>query len=202
VNKIAASSVAVLAAFALAGCFSLFPKADPAQLYRIGTSVEASAGAAGTVPLALAPLDFNEAAAGDRILTATGGEVAYIAASRWASPAKTMFHDALEQAFERNARVVTLVTRREVRASTLMLDVDVNAFEARYESGQGAAPTAVVSMDVRLVRYPERTVVGRRVIEAKRPAAENRVGAIVSAFDAATNDALVQLVQWTDQTAG
>ena len=197
-----ASSVAALAALALGGCFSLFPKADPVQLYRFGTSVEASAGVSGTTPIALSRVDFSQAAAGDRILTATGGEVAYIAAARWASPAETMFNEALEQAFERNARVVTLVTRREMRSSTLMLDVDVNAFEARYEAGQGAAPTAVVSIDARLIRYPERNVVGHRVIEVKRPASENRVGAIVSALDAATNDALVQLVQWTDQNAG
>ena len=199
-KKIAAGVLAVTAV-ALAGCFSLFPKADPAQLYRFGTSIEASTGAAGTTPVALTPVEFSRAAMGDRILTVTGSEVAYIAASRWAAPAESMFREALEAAFLRNARVVSLVERRESRAAALTLDVDVTAFEARYENGRAAAPTAVVSLNARLIRSNDRTLVAQRTIEARRPAGDNRVSLIVQAIDAATDEALVQLVQWTDQNA-
>lgn len=195
------STLAVVASFALAGCFSLFPKSDPAQLYRFGSSIEASAGAAGQTPLALSRVDFTDAASGDRIMTVTGSEVAYVAGARWASPAQTMFGEAVEQAFERNARVVNLVGRREMGSTTLMLDLDVNAFEVRYENGRGAAPTAVVALDARIIRYPDRTVVSQRSFDVRRPAAENRMSAIVAALDAANNDALVQVVQWADANA-
>lgn len=199
-KKIAAGVLA-LTAVGLAGCFSIFPKAEPAQLYRFGTSIEASAGTAGTVPLAMTPVEFSRAAMGDRILTVTGSEVAYIAASRWAAPAEAMFRESLDQAFLRNARVVNLVERRESRAAALMLDVDVTAFEARYENGREAAPTAVVAINARLIKLPERTSVAQKTIEARRPASGNRVSLIVEALDGANNDALIQLVQWADQNA-
>lgn len=196
-------TAAAVAALALGGCVSLFPKAEPSQLYRFGMSgagqpVERQAGAIG---IGLAPVEFAEAASGDRLLTVSGNEVAYIAAARWATPAQVMFGEALNQAFERNARNVSLVSRREMRANSVLLDVDVNSFEARYENGREGAPTVVVNIDARLIRYPERTVIEQKVIEVRRPASDNRVSAIVAALDAATNDALGQLVTWTDATA-
>ncbi len=199
--RLIAPTLAAVAALALSGCVSVFPKSEPAQLYRFGSSIEASAGVSGSVPMTLARLDFTQAAAGDRIMTVTGSEVAYIAAARWAAPASVMFHEALEQSFERRARVVDLVSRRERRGADLMLDVDVNAFEARYENGREAAPTAVVSLDARIIRLPERTVIGQRSIDVRRPAGENRMGAIVAALDGATGEALGELVQWADANA-
>lgn len=197
-------SLAAVASVALAGCVSLFPKTEPAQLYRFGGTAAAQPGpgaTAGQTVIALAPIDFADAASGDRLMTSTGPEVAYIAGARWAAPAKTMFTEALEQAFERDARVVSLAGRRSMGGVDLMLDVDVNAFEARYENGREAAPVAVISMDVRVIRLKERTVVSHRIIEVRQPASENRMGSIVTAMDAATTQALSQLVEWTDANA-
>jgi cholesterol transport system auxiliary component len=202
VSPIAKTLAAGLAALSLTGCVSLFPKSEPAQLYRFGaTMTAAQPGQPGPVPLLISPPDFNASAAGDRILTVTGTEVAYIAAARWANPAKVLFTESLEQAFERNARVVAPIERREMRTAAVMLEVDVNAFEARYLSGQGAAPTAVVSLDARLVKLPERTVIAQRSFEASQAASENRVSAIVQALDSANGQVLDQLVQWADASA-
>lgn len=197
-------ALAAVASVALAGCVSLFPKAEPAQLYRFGGDHASQPGAGASsaqVGLALSPIDFYTAAAGDRIMTVTGSEVAYIAGARWAVSAKVLFSDALDQAFERDARVVSLINRREMRTSNLLLDVDVNAFEARYENGREAPPTAVVAIDVRIIKFPERTVVAHRVIEVRQPASENRQSAIVAALDTATTGALKQLVEWADANA-
>lgn len=197
-------ALAAVAALALAGCVSLFPKTEPSQLYRFGAGHASQPGpgaASGQVSVALSPIDFYTAAAGDRIMTVTGAEVAYIAGARWAVSAKVLFSDALDQAFERDARVVSLIDRREMRTANRMLDVDVNAFEARYENGRDAPPTAVVAIDVRIVKFPERTVVAHRVIEVRQPASENRQSAIVAALDTATAGALAQLVEWTDANA-
>ncbi|HYE42514.1 MAG TPA: ABC-type transport auxiliary lipoprotein family protein [Caulobacteraceae bacterium] len=196
-------TAAAVAAIALGGCVSLFPKSEPSQLYRFGASPpgEPAGPGANAAPIGLVPLEFVEAAGSDRILTVTGNEVAYVAGARWATPAKIMFGEAMTRAFERSARNVSLVGRRELRSTSVLLDVDVNSFEARYENGREAAPTVVVSLDARLVRFPERTVLDHKVIEVRRPAGENRMSAIVAAIDAATNDALGQLVAWTDATA-
>lgn len=195
---------ASVAALVLSGCISLLPKADPVQLYRFGRTPAplTDAPPANRTPLALNPVEFPQASRGDRLLTVTGTQVAYVAESRWAAPAEVLFSEALERAFEERARSVRLTGRRELEPSRLMLDVDVRTFEARYEGGAGAAPTAVVSLRARVLRMPERTPVGEQLIEVRRPAAENRVGAIVAAFDAVTDEALTRLVGWADQTAG
>lgn len=196
-------AAAAVAALALGGCVSLFPKQEPSQLYRFGASIPAqdAPGRTPRVGIGLAPLEFAEASSGDRLLTVSGNEVAYIAAARWATPAELMFGEALTSAFERRAQNVSLVSRREMRSNSLLLDVDVNSFESRYENGREAAPVVVVALDARLIRYPERTVLDQTVIEVRRPAADNRVSAIVAATDAATADALSQLVAWTDATS-
>lgn len=197
-----AAGLAAVAAVALTGCVSLFPKSEPAQLYRFGpTGVTAGVAGPGTVPLGLAMIDFSAAASGDRILTVTGSEVAYIAGARWATPARTMFAENLRQSFGRGARVVSLIDRSEMRSTNLLLHVDVSAFEVRYENGRGAAPVAVVSFDAKIVRYPDRSVVAQRTFEARQPASDNRVGAIVQALDAANGQAVGELVSWSDASA-
>lgn len=202
--RLTALALTAAASLGLAGCVSLFPESEPAQLYRFSGAAAAQPGPgamSGQTPIAIAPLQFTAAASGDRIMTVTGSEVAYIAAARWASPASTQFSEALEQAFERQARTVTLMGHRGGRSARLVLDVDVNAFEARYENGREAAPTVVVSLDARLLQIRERNVVAHRVIEVRQPAGENRVSAIVQAMEAATGQALGQLVEWTDANA-
>jgi len=202
--RLTALALTAAASLALAGCVSLFPKSEPAQLYRFGGIAAAQPGPgamSGQVGISVTPVDFVAAAAGDRIMTTTGPEVAYIAGGRWAAPALTLFTESMEQAFERDARVVSIQGRRGAGGVQLLLDVDVNSFEARYENGREAAPTAVVSMDAKLIRIADRSVVAHRVIEVRQPASENRMGAIVQALDTANSQALGQLVEWTDANA-
>jgi cholesterol transport system auxiliary component len=43
--------------------------------------------------------------------------------------------------------------------------------------------------------------VAERVFSVEQPASENRVSAIVDAFDVATRDLNTQVIAWTDQNA-
>src|SRR5690242_16860750 len=86
----------------LSGCISLFPKTDPVALYRFEGAQQAVAprpGAAAAFALARVPTVFPRAAAGDRILTVTGSQVAYIAGARWVSPASALFDESVDRAF-------------------------------------------------------------------------------------------------------
>jgi cholesterol transport system auxiliary component len=194
----AAASAAL--AVALTGCISLFPKQDPAQMYRLGAAAPAAAGAVAHEGEVLrGPITFERAAAGDRILTVNGTEAAYIAASRWVTPAQAMFQESMERAFAGTAGAPRLSSIGQGVAANALLAVDVEAFEARYEQGMEAAPTVVVRVRARLSGVRERRLLGEQVFEVRRPAAENRVSAIVAAFDAATAEALGGLVAWTAQ---
>ncbi|MDO1560068.1 ABC-type transport auxiliary lipoprotein family protein [Brevundimonas sp. 2R-24] len=185
------------AALALPGCISLFGKTDPAQLYSFtGAEDEAAAAVpAGAPAIQLGQVSFNRAAASDRILTTSGRQAAYIAASRWVSPAEVQFMQGLKRAFAEQGGV-RLVDRQELVASTLTLTVDVPVFETRYLAGDEAAPTVVVETRGRLLRFPERAIIGEDTFRAEVRASDNRVTAIAEAYAQAVDQVQGRMAAW------
>jgi cholesterol transport system auxiliary component len=193
-------AVAALAALSLSGC-ALLSSPDPVQLYRFGEPSGAVATpVAEPVQVKLRALEMPQASQGDRLLSLTGSEAAYVAGARWVSPAIMLYSDALEASFASQARTVRLIGRRELTQTTRLLDVDVRRFETRYDYA-GGTPTVVITARARLLRFPERTVVAEQTFSVSQPAGENRVSAIVEAYDLATRDLNTQIVTWTDANA-
>jgi cholesterol transport system auxiliary component len=192
-------TVAALAV-GLSGCISLFPKAKPASLYRFGEAeVSVPKGPPGAMFGVLkTPSAFTRAAAGDRILTSTNGEVAYIADARWVSPAFVLFEEATARAFENDPGRARLIGRGEVAKAEMMLRLEVRTFEADYVNGPKAAPEVVVRVRGVLTRSQDRALVGDQIFEARIKAADNRVGAIVPAFDQAVAKVLGDVVAWVN----
>lgn len=193
-------ALAAIAAVSLSGC-ALLSSPDPVQLYRFGDAAgPVATPVASPVQVKLRALEMPQASQGDRLLGVTGSEAAYIAGARWVSPALMLYSDALETSFGSQARTVRLIGRRELTPTTRLLDVDVRAFETRYDYA-GAAPAVVITVRARLLRFPERTVVSEQTFTVSQPAGENRVSAIVEAYDLATRDVNTQIVAWTDANA-
>lgn len=195
-------AAAVAAVAVLGGC-SLLSTPDPVQLYRFGnlpSGVSEHEAPASTVQVAMRRPEFAQAVREDRILGVTGTEAAYIKGARWVSSADILFSDSLESAFAAQATRVRLVGPRELTRASQALDIDVRTFEARY-AAPGATPVVTIIARVRLLNAQERSVTAERVFTVEQPATENRVSAIVSAFDEATRDLNSQIVAWTDQNA-
>jgi cholesterol transport system auxiliary component len=197
----ARATLCILLALGLSACVTVFPKAPPSQLYRFGvpeTGVQpAAAGAVFNV--VRMPTEFERAAEGDRILTIDGDQAAYIADARWETPASSLFDEAETRAFERAGGPARLLRAGDPAAAPISLRLDVQTFEVRYLAGGKAAPTVVVAVHALLVNAADRKILGDQVFESRTPAPENRVSAIVEAFNAATDDVLTQIVTWTDQ---
>lgn len=192
----------VLAAAALAsGCITLFPKAKDAQLYRFEGRTAAAKAApkpmerVGVVRVAGT---FTQAAASDRILTVTGEDVAYLANSRWATPAQGLFDEAVLAGFNANAGPAQLISRGEPAKGLFTLRLDVERFETQYDQGPKAAPKVVVQVHAVLVRAADRQVVGDRLLRAEARMPENRVSAIVKGYDAAVAQLVGELVAWAN----
>jgi len=203
--RTALKSLAVAAvAVSLSGCISVFPKTKPAGLYRFGEAeVSVPKGPPGAMFGVLkTPSAFTRAAAGDRILTSTNGEVAYIAGARWVSPAFVLFEEATARAFENDPGRARLIGRGEVAKADMMLRLEVRTFEADYVNGPKAAPEVVVRVRAVLNRSQDRALVGDQIFEAKVKAADNRVGAIVPAFDQANAKVLGDIVAWVNAAGG
>ncbi|WP_296816958.1 ABC-type transport auxiliary lipoprotein family protein [Brevundimonas sp.] len=191
-------ALAVTLVGVLASACALLSSPDPVQLYRFGAmDPPASGGGQNRAAVVLAPIEFPSGAEDDRILTSLGGEVAYLAGARWISPADDLYQAALEAAFLSQAGRVRLADRLEVPRADVTLDLDLMSFEARYVNGPEAAPTVVLAGRARLMG-PDRSILAERIFRAEQPAGENRVSAIVAAFDAATGEFNRQVVSWVD----
>jgi len=189
------------AALALSACVSLLPDADPSQLYRLDApvAVERLTPGGPAFGVAAPDADFIRAAGGDRILTVRDNEAAYIASARWVAPASALFEEAMARAFDANPGPARLVTRGEVRQAETVLRVDVRRFEVVYDRGERGAPQVAVRLRATLVARGDRSLLAEQIFETEVRAADNRVGAIVDAFDTATGDVLTQLVDWTNR---
>lgn len=195
--------IGVLAAGALAltGC-ALLGGGKPANLYRFGQSTvgEPAPASGQSVGVFRAPGPFQREAAGDRILTVTGGKAAYIAETRWVAPASTLFNQAVTAAFDADPGPVRLVSRGEPGQAAYVLRLEVRNFETRYDNGPKAAPTVVVRLHATL--SPRRAQdVREQMFEAQVPAGGNRVTAIVAAYDQAVAQVLGKVVAWTNAEA-
>ena len=193
----------VLAAMSASACVSLLPKSDPAVLYRFDVDPvgDGAPAAARQVGLLKPPARFPQAASGDRLLTITGGQAAYIAAARWVAPASILFDEAVARGFDGNPGAARLVTRGEVARAEMALRLDVRTFETVYDNGPEAAPQVVVQVRAALTRTDTRNLIGERMFQQTVRAGDNRVGAIVAAYDQAVTTIVRDLVAWTNEAA-
>jgi cholesterol transport system auxiliary component len=187
-------------ALALSGCISLLPKSKPSQLYRFGQPAAEASAKSGAVGVFQANGLFPSEAAGDRILTIeSGGKAAYVAQSRWIAPASVLWVEAVQSAFDADPGRVRLNVRGQAGRSEYVLRLDVRSFEARYENGAGSAPTVVVRVRCVMSKM-DMSKVTEQIFEVKTRASDNRVGAIVAAYDKAATDVLGQIVAWTNSS--
>ena len=198
------SSVAVVAAgLALSAC-SVLKTPAPIQTYRFGTTPAFGETAAqGSVPscsptgVNLRRVEFNTAARGDQILTATGYETAYIGGTRWVGAASTLFEEALQDGFASGAPCLR-VTSGPLTRNALSLSVDVRRFETVY-AAPGAVPEVKVAVSVQLLRRDDRAIIKDARFDVTQPVDANRVTSIVSAYNLATADTVRKIVEWTVQ---
>lgn len=195
--------IVTAAALALSACVSLLPDTKPSQLYSFGAGMTEDAAtprSAESFGLILPSTGFARAASGDRILTMTGAEAAYVASARWVAPASVLFEEAVARAFDANTGPARLVTRGEVREAASVLRLDVRQFETVYDRGQDAAPLVVVRVRATLVSRDDRALAAEEIFQAEIRAGDNRVSQIVSAYDAAVGQVLAELVDWSNRT--
>lgn len=185
-------------ALSLSGCISLLPKSKPSQLYRFGVAVAAAPVRTDSVAVFRANGAFQSESASDRILTVTGARAAYIAEARWVAPAQVLFDEAVANAFLTAPGRVRLVSRGEPGGSHYALRLDVRNFETDYGEG---APAVLIRVRAVMVGDQAGDRVAEQVFEARVPAAENRVTAIVAAYDEALARVLGEIIAWTNTSA-
>lgn len=190
---------ALLAAlgFGLAGCSSLLTD-PPKPLFQLTPKSTYPAGMPHLsgqllidVPLAPAGLDTSRIA-----LSRSPVSLDYFADGEWTDRTPRLVQTALLESFE-NSRTVSAIDRETIGlGADLVLKPELRHFEAVYDSPDGV-PQIWVLLNARLVKMPERKIIAQQSFEARYPAAANKIGDIVVAFDEALGKVMKELVVWT-----
>jgi ABC-type uncharacterized transport system auxiliary subunit len=188
---------------------SLFrSKAVPPSIYMLsappGTNAASSGSAAAPAPLAVglavlkprvrAGLDTDRIAVlyPDRRLD-------YFADARWSGPLDDVVQDLAVQAFRNGARLQNVSSDASTFASGYWLEIEIADFQAEYASA-GDPPTINVRLLARVASAGDRNILGSFTAAARQTATDNRLTAIVDAYERAVNSALAEIVGRTSRS--
>jgi ABC-type uncharacterized transport system auxiliary subunit len=122
----------------------------------------------------------------------------YFADARWSGPLDEVIQDLVVQVFHSRAGMRNVSGDVSAFSSAYWLELTVTDFEAEY-SDAGGPPTVRVHLQARIGSSAERRIIARFEADAAKPAAANRMTAIVAAYNEAANDALMQLAANSSQ---
>jgi cholesterol transport system auxiliary component len=123
----------------------------------------------------------------------------YFADARWSGPLDEVVQDLTVQAFAGGGRLRNVSADGSAFASGYWLEVQVDDFQAQY-AASGGAPTVHVRFTARLGTAGDRKILGSFQATSDQAASDNRLTAIVDAFEHACDAALGQLVADTTRT--
>jgi ABC-type uncharacterized transport system auxiliary subunit len=122
----------------------------------------------------------------------------YFAAARWSGRLDDVVRDLALQTFRVRANLRNVHAETSAFGSGYWLELDVADFQAEYAAAEGAegggAPTVHVHLLARVGGSADRRVLGRLEAEERQAAADNRLTAIVEAYNHAAGTALARIV--------
>jgi len=195
------ASLAALVSLSLAACGGLLETTVPApQTYVLRLPPQQASGATPTAsglrvqrPEAGPGLDSDHI-----VLLRPGRRFDFYAASRWAAPAPDVVASALVDQLRGSGMFRAVFDDAAPYAPRYNLRCGLSRFEADY-TAEGRAPTINVALDCTFGRHRDRTLLGIFTAQGSAAASEDRLGAVVAAFEAATAAAVNQIEQQIGQ---
>lgn len=185
---------------------SLFKnKAAPPTMYQLSATPKSSTADSAKAPVAsvdLAVLKLRVRAGLDTDRIAAlypDRRMDYFAGVRWSGPLDEVLQDLTVQEFHSNSGLRNVSADSSVFASPYWLEIEVMDFQAEYAAA-GGAPTVHVHLLARVGNSGERHVLGRFEPDIHEAAADNRITAIVDAYNRAADKALAEIAAGTAQT--
>jgi ABC-type uncharacterized transport system auxiliary subunit len=118
--------------------------------------------------------------------------LAYYAGARWSGPLEHVLQDLAVQVFHTRARFGSVNADASAFASACWLELEVTDFQAEYARAD-AAPVVHVHFMARVGNSIDRKVLGRFEADAVQAATDNRMAAIVAAYEVAADKALAEI---------
>jgi cholesterol transport system auxiliary component len=123
----------------------------------------------------------------------------YFAGVRWSGPLDEVLQDLAVQEFHSNPGLRNVSADASVFASAYWMEIEVADFQAEY-AADGSAPTVHVHLLARVGNSGDRHVLGSFEPDIHQAAADNRMTAIVDAYNRAADKALDEIAAGTAQT--
>ena len=191
------------AAVPLAGCAAgaLIPKAEQRPNLYVLTPKSTFAADVPKVVWQLA-VDLPQAPAGidtPRIaLMHQPVQLDYYARANWIDRAPAMVQALLIESFENTGKIVGVGRMSVNLRADYVLATELREFQVEYF--EGGLPKVHVRINAKLVKFPERAIVGNTTAENKIEAASDTMDDIIPAFDEALGKSLRDVVVWTLQS--
>ncbi|HEX9461226.1 MAG TPA: ABC-type transport auxiliary lipoprotein family protein [Alphaproteobacteria bacterium] len=147
-------------------------------------------------PVAAAGLNTQKIA-----LQRTAVTVDYFARAAWTDTAPQLVQTLLIQSFENTGKIRAVTRESTQLRPDYVLQTELREFQAEYE-GAGQAPVVRVRLNAKMIRLPDRIIIGNQTVERTVPAAKPDMENIVLAFDEALGKVMKQIVEWTLVTPG
>jgi cholesterol transport system auxiliary component len=135
--------------------------------------------------------------ASERIaLLRSGQRFDFYAASRWAAPAPDVVESVLVDTLRATGLFSAVFDDSAPFAPHYNLRCNLRRFEADYTRG-GSAPTVFVTLDCTLGRHRDRALLSSFTASGSAVASDDRLSAVVAAFESATAAAMGELGRGT-----
>jgi cholesterol transport system auxiliary component len=145
------------------------------------------------VPAAAASVDTTRIS-----LRRSAREHEYYARASWTDRSTVLIQTLLVESFENSGRIVAVGRESLGLRADFVLKSELREFQALYlDADLASPPEAHVRLALKLVKMPERAIIGAESFESKVRAREDSLEAVVDAFDEALGKVLKQVVGWT-----
>jgi cholesterol transport system auxiliary component len=192
-NALSARTLAAGVLLVSAGCSGFHSHEPATQVYTLDPQfTQAPPAAASTATLQVLRPEAAPGLDTERIaLRRSSQRLDYYAASRWPAPAPEFLQSLAIEALRASGKFRSVQADSATFASDLVLQIEIRRFQAEY-AGDGA-PVVHVQLVATLGRRKDRAITSSVSADSSVAAAENRMQAVVAAFQSATTAALADL---------
>lgn len=119
----------------------------------------------------------------------------HFAGAAWTDRAPNLVQSLLVESFENTGKIAAIDRESLALRADFVLEPDLRDFTAIY--GTTDVPTVRVRMALKLVKLPDKQIVGLHTSSSDAPATQNSVPAVVDAFNTALHQVIGDAVAWT-----
>lgn len=125
----------------------------------------------------------------------------YFARANWTDLAPALVQTLLIESFENTGKIRAVSRESTQLRPDYILQTELREFQAENEL-TGKMPLARVRLNGKLIRMPDRTIIGNRTVTRTATASRADIEGIILAFDEALGSVMKELVEWTLRTPG